>query len=1342
MIFSAVRDWKTTIHCVVWILSVFFGLFILLMPIEARDYHIRASDGEVYTITLGEVPDIYNFSVQKSNGEILRGVTEAERTTATELYFAAKLFWHILPLYSLDTPVEDLDVWVTDIAKGAIIKLLVQQGADIVLDGAVNGFLGTVQLLLGGNPVEIVDGWIPGALNDAVERDAEQRLLVDAANLAKSFAATAVAYENMLRDFYLSYETRSVIISIDEINTAWGSFYIVAECKSLTTNLIHRYLQDPESEISLELGSLGSIAVSLLPAGKTTTTIAERVVTTTDLIGDVTDAIETIDSVNYAQEHIEKLQHVRENAGLWIYQQVLSDINEKKRELRGTLDQVGYFQPTIAAPLEDIRLFDNDPWPLDVRDYFSPNSGESLTYIGRSNDLSVAVAREEKPGSSVIIITPKGVGTTSVRVELINLRGLRVEQSFSVTVNVPEADEPPPVPFPPQESDPPVSAEDEPSAEQPSSQRYPDLSITNISVDPQDPMPPGERFTVSVSVENIGERRATHTTLRYYLSDDSTYSRDDKEFEDQSERLPTFDVGATEDARVHLEVPDTPPGDYYIIARLEQFRNERNTDNNAKAVKITVTSPPAPDLVVSLTSNKSLVDLDENFRLDAIVRNQGEESARATTTVHFYHSVDQFSSPDDVKIAEKDTSKNPFRVGSAEREHYWIRDQQQPGAHYYYAYVDSVPGERNMDNNYSNVVRVDVRGPDLVVNSVSVDYYSREQTVRPDGIFELEVTVRNQGTDDADDSTLHYYVSLDATLSNDDTKVATRRVFSLDPNETSTKIYRSDPIRTPYPSGIFYALVCVDPVELESDTTNNCYEPIKLTVKNYRPREVGQIDEQPLTVGTSTALDVSGYFEDTNQDILKYTADSSDPKIVTADVPDGSVTLTLTPHQSGRSTITVTASDGELTATQTFPVSVSSVDEPEPEPDTPAPADTSPEVLIPDANLRTVVRSTLGVEEGDTITQQKIQELNELNASIERLRDLTGLEYATNLRKLRLTNTQISDFTLLANLTSLTWLDISRNQISDITPLKNLTKLTWLVIENTQISDITPLKDLTNLTYLNLYGNQISDITPLKDLTKLTSLSLYNNYRINDIAPLKNLTKLTQLQLMNNRINDVKPLKDLTFLTTLWIHGNQIVDISSLAALTALTRLTLDQNQISDITVLANFTNLTDLGLRWNQITDVTPLENLTSLTRLQLYENPIEDLAPLRRLKENNPSVEIDIDINTDLDNAQGAPTAPMIPAETTLLSNYPNPFNPETWIPYQLAKAANVNLTIYDVRGIVVQQVALGHQPAGFYQNRSRAAYWDGRNGLGEPVAGGVYFYTLTAGDFTATRKMLILK
>ena len=104
--------------------------------------------------------------------------------------------------------------------------------------------------------------------------------------------------------------------------------------------------------------------------------------------------------------------------------------------------------------------------------------------------------------------------------------------------------------------------------------------------------------------------------------------------------------------------------------------------------------------------------------------------------------------------------------------------------------------------------------------------------------------------------------------------------------------------------------------------------------------------------------------------------------------------------------------------------------------------------------------------------------------------------------------------------------------------------------------------------------------------------------------------------------------------------------------------------------------------------------------------------------------------------------PSHAALPAKTALLRNYPNPFNPETWMPYQLSEPANVNLSIYSMDGKLVRTLTLGHQAAGVYQSKSRAVHWDGRNELGERVASGLYFYTFTAGDFTATRKMLIRK
>ncbi|MDE0013667.1 MAG: T9SS type A sorting domain-containing protein, partial [Candidatus Poribacteria bacterium] len=100
------------------------------------------------------------------------------------------------------------------------------------------------------------------------------------------------------------------------------------------------------------------------------------------------------------------------------------------------------------------------------------------------------------------------------------------------------------------------------------------------------------------------------------------------------------------------------------------------------------------------------------------------------------------------------------------------------------------------------------------------------------------------------------------------------------------------------------------------------------------------------------------------------------------------------------------------------------------------------------------------------------------------------------------------------------------------------------------------------------------------------------------------------------------------------------------------------------------------------------------------------------------------------------------MRPEETLLLANYPNPFNPETWIPYELANPSNVTIIIYNMQGIVVRRLDLGHQQEGYYTGRGSAAYWDGKNDMGEHVASGIYFYQLQADNMSFLRKMVILK
>ena len=99
-------------------------------------------------------------------------------------------------------------------------------------------------------------------------------------------------------------------------------------------------------------------------------------------------------------------------------------------------------------------------------------------------------------------------------------------------------------------------------------------------------------------------------------------------------------------------------------------------------------------------------------------------------------------------------------------------------------------------------------------------------------------------------------------------------------------------------------------------------------------------------------------------------------------------------------------------------------------------------------------------------------------------------------------------------------------------------------------------------------------------------------------------------------------------------------------------------------------------------------------------------------------------------------------LPEQTRLLPNYPNPFNPETWIPFELSQDSKVLVTIYDLAGTPVRNISVGYLQAGSYVSQSRAIYWDGETDTGERVASGTYFYTLRTEGYTSTQKMIVLK
>ena len=544
-------------------------------------------------------------------------------------------------------------------------------------------------------------------------------------------------------------------------------------------------------------------------------------------------------------------------------------------------------------------------------------------------------------------------------------------------------------------------------------------------------------------------------------------------------------------------------------------------------------------------------------------------------------------------------------------------------------------------------------------------------------------------------------------------------------------------------------------------------------------------------------------------------------------------------------------------------------------------------LYILDPNLHTKIVKALGKTLGSPITTAEMATLTSFTAKYGNIKDLTGLEHATNLTSLNLYANYIKDLSPLAGLTNLTSLNLYGNDFKDLSPLAGLTNLTSLNLKYNEITDISSLAGLTNLTMLNLWDNRIWDVSALEDLTSLESLFLGNNL-ILDLSPLVANTGLGTGDVVDLRIN--RALSDTslnTHIPALRTRGVKVhrtyVYLSGPSIVTAGQTVTLDLNVentvdldrvklevdfrttdssivsvaegdflkqnsgttyfipgrissnkaeeieilhltdggVSGSGVLASITfkghtigygfihfdvelltpsseaiphieqsffflevvaswdingdgevNVTDLLIVAQKMGDYDDAADLDGDERVTVEDfvivashlgETVTSEAPsvVTRSSVSHATIQKWIDMahaanDESLAFQRGIANLERLlnttrPNVTALLPNYPNPFNPETWIPYHLAHAADVTLTIYDTKGVVMRQFDLGHQPAGYYTDKTQAAYWDGRNNLGEPVGSGVYFYQLQvensrsetgAGDFSATRKLVILK
>ena len=264
-------------------------------------------------------------------------------------------------------------------------------------------------------------------------------------------------------------------------------------------------------------------------------------------------------------------------------------------------------------------------------------------------------------------------------------------------------------------------------------------------------------------------------------------------------------------------------------------------------------------------------------------------------------------------------------------------------------------------------------------------------------------------------------------------------------------------------------------------------------------------------------------------------------------------------------------------------------------------------VHIPDPNLRAVIAEALGKGPNAPITVEEMEGLEKLEAGDRGIQDLTGLQFATNLRQLNLIRNnrhQFTDLSPIAGLINLKYLRFGSRYVSDLSPLAGLINLKTLHIDWTKIFDLSPLTGLIKLEHLWFDVSNVSDLSPLGGLINLKSVGTWGS-PISDLSPLAGLTNLEEVNICGGDISDLTPLLELPNLTELYLRGNGISDISSIAGLTGLTRLNLEDNSISDVSSLAGLTHLKWLRINNNKISDLSPLDGLRENITLRWHGNP-----------------------------------------------------------------------------------------------------------------------------------------
>ena len=400
--------------------------------------------------------------------------------------------------------------------------------------------------------------------------------------------------------------------------------------------------------------------------------------------------------------------------------------------------------------------------------------------------------------------------------------------------------------------------------------------------------------------------------------------------------------------------------------------------------------------------------------------------------------------------------------------------------------------------------------------------------------------------------------------------------------------------------------------------------------------------------------------------------------------------------------------------------------------------------------------------------------------------DLSPLAGLTKLTRLGLSKNSISGISALAGLTNLTLLKLDNNSISDLSPLVANTGLGSRTEINVKGNPLSYLSIHTHIPALQSRGVTVEfDNQAHPALLKISG----DNQKGAAFAPLSQpfvvevqdangstlagisarfavtagggtlSTTITRTN-TNGRAQSTLTLGPNLGTNTVEVSAAGIESLVTFHAIsdTESPPIEADINNDSSVNILDLILIASDLGNTGTNLAADVNGDGVVNILDLVLVAGMFDGAAAAPSAQPNVPETLTAVEVQGWLTDAislevkdvimkrgiivLGQLLASLTPRETELLQNYPNPFNPETWIPYRLAEDAFVTLTIYDLSGQVIRILDVGHRIAAAYENQSKAIYWDGRNEVGEQVASGVYFYNLSTGDYSATRKMLVVK